>query len=211
VEDGVPFCKHCGAPQIRVITANQSTQQSLNAEEPPVPTQALPLAVLPASVVDWSHGLRSALIAALLSAALGFIGTMVAGPFIGLLAWTLLSGTLAVAIYRRRARLSTVPSGVGIKLGALSGLIGFLVVTLLSSAQLLVNGSAQFRALLQENLRRAAANADPSVQPWVDYFLSSRGMAVMMIGSLVFTCVLFLALSSIGGALGTRISSDRHH
>lgn len=211
VEDGVPFCGHCGAPQIRVIS---TPRDELAADIAGAPDESakwpdLEPAADSGDRVNWSRGFRSSAIAAVLSAILGFIATAVAGPFLGLLAWTLLSGMLAVAIYRRQAHPTRVLPGAGAKLGALSGLIGFLFVTLLSSVQLLVRGSAEFRKLLEEQLRHSAAASDATVQPWVDYFLSPHGMAVLMLISLVFTLVIFIALSSVGGAIGARISSSR--
>jgi hypothetical protein len=159
--------------------------------------------------VHWPQAFRCALPAALLATVVGFIVSLAAGPLPGIIAWALLSGVLGAAMYARRMRPLPIVPGIGAKIGALTGVMGFLVVSLLTSAQLLTRGSGEFRALLQEQLRRSSAAADPAVQPWLDYFLSPSGMAVMMMASLFFTLVLFVGLSSVGGAIWTKLGKRR--
>jgi hypothetical protein len=214
VNEGVAFCPHCGAPQIRVQVASDTENESAPTSQPDDLGELGPARTLTASgvtltQVHWPQAFRCALPAAVLATVVGFIVSLAAGPLPGLLAWTLLSGILATAMYARRMRPIPIVPGIGAKIGALTGLIGFLVVSLLTSAQLLTRGSGEFRALLQEQLRRSSAAADPAVQPWLDYFLSPRGMAVMMMVSLAFTLVLFVGLSSVGGAIWTKLGRRR--
>ena len=214
VNEGVAFCPHCGAPQIRVHVVFGTEDESAPTSQPDE-LRDLGSARTPAPAevalrqVHWPQAFRCALPAAILATVVGFIVSLGAGPLPGLLAWTLLSGILASAMYARRMRPIPIVPGIGAKIGALTGLMGFLVVSLLTSAQLLTRGSGEFRALLQEQLRRSSAAADPAVQPWLDYFLSPRGMAVMMIASLAFTLVLFVGLSSVGGAIWTKLGRRR--
>jgi uncharacterized protein involved in cysteine biosynthesis len=161
------------------------------------------------SLLEWRHALRCALVASGIAAVLGFFVSAVMGPFPGLIAWTIVSGIVAVAMYARRVRPMPLPPGAGTRIGALTGVLGFVLVCLLSSLQLMMRGGAEFRSLLQEQLRHSSAAADPAVQQWVDYFLSPGGMMVMMLISLVFTFALFVGLSSVGGMIGARISGRR--
>jgi predicted nucleic acid-binding Zn-ribbon protein len=216
VEDGVPFCPQCGAPQIRVVapeandpTLNSAGGEFLPADQPLAETGRRSAAAAPAEV-DWARGVRASIVASLLAAILAFVLIAASGmPLLGFACWALLGGMFASAIYRRRAALRRVSSHAAARLGALSGVLGFLTATLLSSVQLLIFGGAQFRAALEEQVHRSAAAADPTVQQWLDYFLSPRGLAVMMIASLLFTLAMFVSLSSIGGILGAKLFVER--
>jgi len=217
VEDGVPFCPQCGAPQIRVIAPGADSGRDFTppAGEFLAPDPAFAEAQRPSTAslvqeVDWSQGLRAAIPAALLAAIVAFVVIAASGmPLLGFALWAFLGGMFASALYRRRARFGGISPHAGARLGALSGVLGFLTATLLSSLQLLVFGGAKFRTALEEQVRRSASGADPAVQQWLDYFLSPRGLAVMMIVSLVFTLAMFAVLASIGGMLGAKLFVER--
>jgi hypothetical protein len=217
VEDGVPFCPKCNAPQIRVVAPGANAERGFTppagdfiAPDPAFDEAQPPSKAILVQEVDWSHGLRAALLAALLAAIVAFVVIAASAmPLLGFALWAFLGGMFASAIYRRRARLGRISPQAGARLGALSGVLGFLTATLLSSLQLLIFGGAKFRAALEEQVRRSASSADPAVQQWLDYFLSPRGLAVMMIVSLVFTLAMFAVLSSLGGMLGAKVSGRR--
>ncbi len=215
VEEGVPFCPHCGAPQIRVVAPGAAADRGLAPSGgdlfPPDPAVSGPstgATLFPE--VDWSRGVRAAILATLLAALLAFVVMAASGmPLLGFALWAFLGGLIASALYRRRSGLPNISPRAGARVGALSGVLGFLTATLLSSVQLLVSGGAQFRAALEEQVRRSAAGADAAVRQWLDYFLSPRGLAVMMLVSLIFTLAMFVVLSSLGGMLAARLFAER--
>src|SRR5208282_4022733 len=92
VEDGIPFCRQCNAPQIRVATAEAITPAEM------IPENLSPhySTALPAASIDWPHALRAAALAGLLAVILVAILRQIFALDM------LTSGFLAVYFYRRR-------------------------------------------------------------------------------------------------------------
>ncbi|HLK33093.1 MAG TPA: hypothetical protein VKT29_08380, partial [Terriglobales bacterium] len=122
MEDGVPFCPQCGAPQIRV-TMQPGPAVAATPSLPPdqAPPRRLSLAELqPAS---WSRAWRAANLAAGLGALTALLVAVITGlPQLGFLIWMVGGGSLAVVIYRRRQHLERVTARMGARLGAMAGL-----------------------------------------------------------------------------------------
>lgn len=212
VEDGVPFCPQCGAPQIRVMTPAQPAPVRSRSEglEGQVPLRPVVLAEL--GQLTWARAWR----AANLAAGLGALGALVIGvatglPQIGFLAWMLGGGMLAVLIYRRRQHLSQLPAGLGARLGALAGLMGFVIFGLLSLVQTLaLRGTGQLEAALEQALKASAARSgNPEAQQMMQQFLTPEGMRTLIILGILLMLVLFLALSSLGGIIAAALSGKR--
>lgn len=200
VEDGVPFCSHCGAPQIRVAMA----------EVPPAP---LPVADTvheyssapslqepsPGSfAVRWHDALPACAIAALAAALLMCLGLMV--PVLAMVG----AGFLAVVLYRRRAAGASIKASTGMKMGAVSGLFSFGMVAIIEAVVVAASHSGQqVRNKMLEAIQQAASRtSDPQAQVVFDYFRSPAGMAVMMIFLFFFALILFVLMGGLGGALG---------
>ena len=120
LEEGTPFCPHCGAPQIRVaMPENDSpgfipgTPAEMQPPAEPVPIHSLPLPRAQGSI-DWR-------------AAFPTIG--IAGFFTGLasllplgIVWVIAGGILTVVLYRKRhPEASPLTSGSGARMGAATG------------------------------------------------------------------------------------------
>lgn len=202
MEDGVLFCKNCGAPQIRVVTPEASS------EKPPqlVFDTAQPVAY-PGSVylgrtaqIAWSDALRVALLCGLLEALFSLFGLgVVAG------------GALCVALYRRRQTQIPITVGMGARLGAISGGIGGLVVTLVMSVGVLAFRTGdQIRQQIYDAVEKAAAR-NPSFQAeeMLHYIKSPEGFAVILALAFFMTVVVFVVLSSLGGVLGATLFNKR--
>ncbi len=204
VEDGSPFCKHCGAPQIRVVGEEPAT-----APLPPgTPGEAQPAAEpvslgsgVPAGSaagVNWSQAAPAAALAGLLLA-IAFVV-----PVLGFLFWLVAGGTMGVAMYRRRIPEAGLTPGLGARIGALTGLFGFVAFAVMFAIELMASrGSGQFRHLLQQVIAQAASrNADPGAQQAIQQLMTPAGMALMVTILLIIFLAAFLGLSSLGGALG---------
>ena len=204
VEEGTAFCRQCGAPQIRVAASEPATQPLPPGTPDDVQPPAQPVPLQPqatASAVDWAQALRaSAIVGALLAVAFVL-------PFVGFLLWTVAAGAFAVALYRRRVPATTLTPGLGARIGAITGLFGFGVFAVLLSLSMLASrGSGRFRQMLQQVIEQAASrNPDPQVQEAMQRLMSPAGLAILVTLALIMFLVIFLALSSLGGALGARI------
>jgi hypothetical protein len=151
-----------------------------------------------------------------LAAGLGGLGALVIAvatglPQLGFLAWMVGGGILAVVIYRRRQRLAYMTAGMGARLGAMAGLMGFVIFGLLSGVQMLaMRGSGQLQAALEQALKASAARSgNPEAQQMVQQFLTPGGMRTLIVLGILLMLVLFLALSSLGGVLAAAISRKR--
>lgn len=204
VEDGVPFCRYCGAPQIRVAIAEApgAATPEFAALSTAPPIAASPSEV-PASLlaIQWDHALPACGIAAAAGALLMVMGLMV--PVLAMLG----TGFLATMLYRRRAVGSLLRASTGAQLGSISGVFCFGITAILGAIRVaLFNWAPALRSKLLEVIDQAASRADdPQAQQIFDYFKTPPGMAVMVMFFLFFALIFFVFLSGIGGALGAAI------
>jgi hypothetical protein len=193
VEEGVPFCRHCKAPQIRVIVPEPVEIAAPSESEAGVSEQ-------PATVgrvsIQWSKGFPAAAIGGLLSALSMFL------PFGTLGIGMALAGYFCVVLYRRRT-LGQITRGLGGKLGAVSGLLGFVMFAVWTAVQVAVfHAGGELREQLMKAIEQSAAgNPDPNVQTAVAQLKTPEGLAVMMGLGLFITLVGLVVLGSIGGAI----------
>jgi hypothetical protein len=194
VEDGIAFCPHCGAPQIRVapaeIQADAVESASLSAHLPASGSPRSDLSQVAASgVVRWRDGLPAAAMAGLAAA----VGMLLIGLF-GF--WMLAAGFLSVAFYRRRTRGDRLVPRAGARLGALTGIVGFSIFALITVP------TGIFRAMMLEMIHKFAQRSDPQMQAltetWLQLLKTPSGLAVWLIS----TFVVLVMASALGGALG---------
>lgn len=211
VEDGVPFCPQCGAPQIRVMTAAQPAPErssSAALEGRLQPSATLPELQPPGASRAW----RAANLAAGLGALAALLVAVLTGvPQLAFFLWMLGGGMLAVVIYRRRQHLGFISAGMGARLGAMAGLMGFVIFGLLSLVQMLaMRGTGQLQAALEQALKTSAAHSgNPEAQQMVQQFLTPEGMRLLLALGIVLMLVLFVALSSLGGAIAAAVVGKR--
>ena len=116
VEDGIPFCRQCNAPQIRVAAAVGP------AETLPEGFSQHYSAALASTSFDWPHALRAAALAGLLGVIL--IVILRQAFALGMIT----SGALSVYFFRRKNPFSNLTAGMGALLGGLSGVIGTILL-----------------------------------------------------------------------------------
>ena len=197
VEDGIPFCKHCGAPQIRVpgIEPAATASPILSDTEATLPSLPAALPVIPSTGVQWSHALPAAALAGAFSLFALVIPLAVFGPAF------LAGGALSVILYRRHAK-DRIPSPAdGAQIGAASGGFGFLFLTILVVAKL-VYSPDELRQPMLERIAQAGHSYDAQrLQQMQEFIKSPQGLAILVGFGLLMLFVIFVAGSSIGGAL----------
>jgi len=200
VESGVPFCPHCRAPQIRVSSVEDAPVSTI-----PVDLSASFQPTPQASPVQWSYALTAAAMAGVISAILmnvffGFFGIGIAA-----------AGAFAVRLYRQRSGQVSLLPGAGARIGAVSGVFGFgffCVIAAVGTA--LFGGGSQVKLALLSGLEQAAARSqDPQAQAALEKLRAPEGLILVLAFSLAFVFTLFVALSSLGGALAASMSRGR--
>jgi hypothetical protein len=194
VEDGIAFCSRCHAPQIRVAgpapLTPVATTPNGTIEESASYTTPLPTAL------DWHEALPSAGIALLAGI---FIIAVSKSTGLGMLA----IGFLTVVLYRRRSPLTHLTAGMGARLGALAGGLGFgVLAAILALWTAFRSGKEIHDAFLNYIQQNSASSSDPRMQQVIDLFNTPDGFAFIMILTLIMTLIAFLIFSSAGGALG---------
>jgi hypothetical protein len=168
----------------------------------PVPTltyPGLPYANKSAQIA-WSDAWRAALVCGLLEALFSLFG-------LGVLA----GGALCVALYRRRRGETPVTVGMGARLGAITGGFAWLFLTVITSVGVLAFRTGdQIRQLIYDSMQQAAArNPTPQAQELLQYVKSQEGFTLILALVLIMTLVFFVALSSLGGMLGSTLFNKR--
>jgi hypothetical protein len=202
VEEGVPFCSHCSAPQIRVVVAEPvplplalaGTTTARDSEALPA-SQTVPVLALP---MQWSQALKPCALAALVAAVAMVLKLMV--PLIAVVG----AGFLAVAFYRRNTPGVMVGAGAGARLGALSGLLCSVMTAALGALRVAVlHQGDEIRKFLLDMIQQTAVRfPDPQHQANLEVLRSPSGLVVLMISMLIAAFVIFLVLGTLGGALG---------
>ncbi len=207
VEEGVPFCPHCGAPQIRVVIAEPPAVLAVAADGAAGATalpasQTVPVLALP---MQWSRAVKPCALAALISALAMVLKLMV--PLIAVLG----AGFLAVAFYRRSNPDIALRAGAGARLGALCGIFCSGMTAVLTALRVaILHEGEQIRNILLEGIRQTAARyPDPQFQASLDFMRSPAGLMFMLAGVLFVGVLLFLVLGTFGGTLGGALLGRR--
>ena len=206
VEDGAAFCPQCGAAQIRVA-AGENTPAT-----PPLPPgtpgavqpPAQPVAMPGGDNIHWHHGIRAALLAAIIAAVPSSLPVL----SIGCCVWVAGGAALAVMFYQKRMPAgSVVTAGMGSRLGAVTGLFAFgfwFGLQMLSFAVFHTRGKVR-EAMLQAMRDSAARNPDPGAQQIIERMSTPAGLATIIVVMIVVMFGAFLVFGLIGGALGSSI------
>ncbi len=129
--------------------------------------------------------------------------------------WLLGAGAGTVALYRKQVPDALITPGVGMRLGALAGVFGFVVnavVTTVSFVTLRAKGD--FRQAMQEQMQKQlSSNPDPKVQEMMqrmlDWVVTPQGAATLIVLILLVLAVVFVLLTAAGGAIGASMFGKR--
>ncbi len=224
IPEGTAFCPHCGAPQIRVILPESEPQWTpgptpdISAQAPPQPTpppssawsQGSPYPPLPGAI-RWDLAWKGALLCGVGAALL----TAIPIVSVGCCLWMLGAGALSVSLYQKRMPEALITPGMGMKLGALAGLFGFMVNSVVSTVSFLtLRSRGDFRhAMEQQMQKQMAANPDPKVQEMmqrmVEWMSTPQGAATLIVLFLLIMGAIFVLFTAAGGALGASMFRQR--
>ncbi len=194
VEEGTPFCSRCNAPQIRVVGPEPLGTPSLTMPQAAIEEYASH-ATTPPSALEWPQALRSAGIALLVAILITVVSK---STWLAMLA----AGFLTVVFYRRRCPATHVTAGMGARLGALTGALGFGVVGItLALWTVFRSGKEIHDAFLTYIQQNAGQGSDPRFQQVIDLLNTADGFTFIMIFSLIMTLVVFTVFSGLGGAI----------
>jgi hypothetical protein len=213
IDETLPFCPHCGAPQIRVTSADEEAGQPTPlAPEPPQvisPTSWVPAPGYQPQAVQWDAVWKGATLSGVIAAVL------TAAPVIsvGCCLWLLGAGALSVFLYQRRVPSAFVTPGMGMRIGAVSGVVGFVASTFWMVFRF-AKDNQEFRSALQEQMEKSiAANPDPRAQDIMRQFMNNlntpQGLATFFVLILVVVAIAFVVFSAAGGALGAAMFARR--
>ena len=222
VEDGIPFCRHCGAPQIRVLIAGDEpaaetlapgdSGEAQPAGEPISPGSAPALATTRrADPLDR----RAVIFSALLAGFAAGLGTLL--PFVPVITLSMVAaGGIAVTLYKRKMPYVSVSARRGFRLGALAGFFGFLLNTGASVIGMLSEQNrAALRDAMHERLKEAmSVNSDPSAQQMLNnignLISTPGGLAALFAFSLLMFGLIFVLLGGIGGSVGAALFGKKN-
>jgi hypothetical protein len=206
LEEGTAFCAECGAPQIRVPSAEpeavlpptgfENTQHTGDSRAfPASQTSGIPTR----GSVNWSQAVRAAGLAGVL------LGLSWVIPPAMYLFWMLACGAFGVALYHRNNPNTELTRGVGARIGAVAGVIAFGIFAVITSMQLLLTrGTGTMRTMLLEAIEKSqGSNPDPRSQELLQKLTTPEGLAVMVTFVMVLLFFVFLGFSAVGGALGS--------
>ncbi len=209
VEEGRPFCPHCGAPQIRVLVAEPVAAAGVFAGVT-VPSQST--ADLPASetvpvlalAMRWSQALKPCALAALVASLLMSLGL---NPFVAMIS----VGFLAVVFHRQGRREMIVKPTTGAALGALGGLLWFAMSAIFeTSVVIFLHKGPDLRTELIARVQQAATQtSDPQVLAVFERLKTPAGLEFLMLTGIFFAFLAAIVLSGLGGAIGAAIFSRR--
>jgi len=187
------------------------------------PAQPLAPGPTPTAVIDWRQGARSSALAGILLAlAIFFVPVIVAGMglvlhlgqaaigFLVLLAsWCcmVVAGALSGRFYRSRLPEAGISHGMGARLGAVSGLLGFFFYSVPQALRLaFFKLGSSVRLAMQKAIEQSAAQSpDPKAQEIMRNLMSPGALAAFLTVLVVLFLLIFLVCSGLGGAIGASI------
>jgi len=209
VEQGVPFCPHCAAPQIRVVIAEPAPPPlafaaATTSPDPAVlpAAQTVPILALP---MQWSQAFKPCALAALVAFLIGLLSQSV---MVAMLA----AGFLAV-IFQSRRRSGIPPrASEAAKLGALAGILCFgILSSVIAFGATVPDIRTKMQGEYIENAQKVASwfPANPDIQASIDRLKTPRGFARALTEACVFLFFLSIVVAGLGGILGGAILGRR--
>ena len=116
-----------------------------------------------------------------------------------------------VTLYQKQVPGTLITPGMGMRVGALAGVFGFLVNAVVTTVSFVAfRSTGDFRHAMQEQMdKQLASNPDPKVkemmQQMFDWMSTPQGAATMMVLVLVVLAVRVSLFTAAGGALGASI------
>jgi len=206
LEEGTAFCPSCGAPQIRVNAADAGATASM----PPGTPGNLQPAAIPVMAgtphVDWSVAFKAAAVMGLLAG----VPSSIRFISIGCCLWIIGGGALAIMMYQKWKPGGLVTSGMGARIGAVTGFFAFVFWLLFQFVVVSARGAGEFRRQLMQQMQEAASkNPDPNAQRVMQQMSTPEGVAIVMTVMVVVVLLAFIVFGVIGGTIGASVWGKR--
>jgi hypothetical protein len=195
------FCHKCGKPQREIVSVDEPEVSA----PPPIPVateaQAVPRIQPESSVITFHNG--TAVRIAVSMGFLAFLCLLVVGqlalPEALIFVWLAAAGFLAVFLYRRSTgqRLSVVN---GARLGWISGVFGFVIVTILLTLFVVALSEPSVVTALREQIKTRGI-PEANLDQMIDALRSPSGIT----SALGLFFLLFTVLPAFGGAVGAKL------
>lgn len=120
--------------------------------------------------------------------------------------WLVLLGMVILGIFRYQQRFGEMSAGIGARIGALTGFLGFvfaLVLYWLGVALKLFRflSDADRQQITKQIQDAAGKNPDPRAQEMMKWFMTSQGLTVLFTFVLVVAFIFFLVSATATGAI----------
>lgn len=190
------FCHKCGKPQREIASVEEPPSAPA---PPPIPVESLAAPEPP--VINFHNG--TAVRIALGMGTLAFACLLVVGqlalPEALIFVWLAAAGFLAVFLYRRRTgqRLSVLN---GARLGWISGIFGFVIVTVILTMFVIALSEPSVVTALREQIKTRGI-PEANLDQMIEALHSPAGIT----SALGLFFLLFTVLPAFGGALGAKL------
>jgi hypothetical protein len=187
------FCHKCGKPQREIVSVDEP-------EVVPAPPP-IPAAVAQPLIISFHNG--PAVRIALSMGFLAFLCLLVVGqlalPQALIFVWLAAAGFLAVFLYRRSTgqRLSVMN---GARLGWISGIFGFVIVTIILTVFVIALSEPSVVATLREQIKTRGI-PEATLDQTIEALRSPSGIT----SALGLFFLLFTVLPAFGGAVGAKL------
>ncbi|HEV8412852.1 MAG TPA: zinc ribbon domain-containing protein [Bryobacteraceae bacterium] len=184
------FCHKCGKPQ---------REEDVPVEEEPVvlPILPTPVAVEPPPI---SFRNATAVRVALATGIPMFLLSAVAGPLA--LAVPVVGGFFAVYLYRRRTG-EKITVLAGARLGWISGIIVFAIVTVVLTLVMLMLSQPDFVQSMRDQMAKMSSISQDELTKRIELLRTPSGLAL----GLLDTFLSYTLLTALGGAVGAKVLS----
>jgi hypothetical protein len=190
------FCHKCGKPQRELVAVDEPEPV---AAPPPIPVAA-PAAPIP-PVINFHNGaaVRIALGMGVLAFLCLFVVGQLALPEALIFVWLAAAGFLAVFLYRRSTgqRLSVIN---GARLGWISGIFGFVIVTVILLVFVIALSEPSVVTMLREQIKTRGI-PEANLDQMIEALRSPSGIT----SALGLFFLLFTVLPAFGGAIGAKL------
>lgn len=214
-EGSLIFCFNCGAPQVTVSEELFAEAQKQRAAVDSGFAAGILGSAAPDAIV-WPAAVRYAALAGAVAAALTLISFALPPVIIVSWFWAIGAPVVILGVYSAKIKPTRVQAGFGARLGMLCGLAIFFAISAINACYLAVaryafHGSAQIDAQLaagftqlRTTIQQQGNPAQASALAWLSIPEDRIGLILITMG---FLLLLYLALSAIGGAFAAVLRS----
>ena len=187
------FCHKCGKPQ---------REEDVPVEEQPIVIAPPPPPVQPAEPPPISFRNAMAVRVALATGIPMFLLSAVAGPLA--LAVPVAGGFFAVYLYRRRTG-QKVTVLAGARLGWISGIIVFAIVTVVLTLVMVMLSQPDFMQSMRDQMAKMSSVSQDELTKRIELLRTPSGLALGLLDAFLS----YTLLTALGGAVGAKIL-NRH-